>query len=532
MTQPAGRERVGFYALVTLFVAYATAFIWRTSFEIDGVRHFCLMDDAMISMRYAKHLAEGYGLVWNRGGPRVEGFSDGLWVLVMAVFHRLGLAPRLVALPVQMLCGVFLLLNLLVVRRVASLADSSSLTSLAAVALTAFYLPLNNWALQGLEVGVLAVLLNVAVVLASGDLTERRLAAAFGCLGVAVLVRIDMVIPAIALGTALSWRRPEWRRRALKWLCLSVAVTVALQTIFRLWYFHAWLPNTYYLKLTGTPLWLRWSRGALAAVEFIRGANWVLFVAALVHGLRSPGMVRPAAAVVVLAQIAYSVYVGGDVWELWGGANRFIAVTMPLYFVLLATLLSEVITFITPFLSRRAVAVIPALTVFVLMIDVNLIHGSRAMSEWLLVKRPLMVSENAKKVALAEALTRVTDEQATIAVVWAGSIPYFAERPSMDLLGKNDPVIARQAGHERWTGLGRLGQFVPGHNKWDYSYSIGQLRPDVVAGLWDEPDAALRVMGRDYVRILFDGFDALYFRRDSSRIAWTKLAADPWMKVP
>ena len=46
---------------------YAFAFIWRSSFLVDDVRHFCLFDDAMISMRYAWHFAAGYGLVWNPG---------------------------------------------------------------------------------------------------------------------------------------------------------------------------------------------------------------------------------------------------------------------------------------------------------------------------------------------------------------------------------------------------------------------------------------------------------------------------------
>ena len=28
------------------------------------------------------------------------------------------------------------------------------------------------------------------------------------------------------------------------------------------------------------------------------------------------------------------------------------------------------------------------------------------------------------------------------------------------------------------------GPFIPGHNKWDYNYSIGELRPDVVLAMW------------------------------------------------
>ena len=74
------------------FVAYAGAFIYRTSFVLDGERYFSLFDDAMVSMRYARNLAEGYGLVWNPGGERVEGYTNPLWVLYMALLHLLPVA--------------------------------------------------------------------------------------------------------------------------------------------------------------------------------------------------------------------------------------------------------------------------------------------------------------------------------------------------------------------------------------------------------------------------------------------------------
>jgi len=32
-------------------------------------------------------------------------------------------------------------------------------------------------------------------------------------------------------------------------------------------------------------------------------------------------------------QILYSIYVGGDAWEFFGGANRYVAIAMPLFFI-------------------------------------------------------------------------------------------------------------------------------------------------------------------------------------------------------
>src|SRR4051812_38733846 len=58
---------------------------------VDGTRYFWLDDDQMISMRYARHLANGNGLGWNPG-QRVEGYTNFLWTLVMAAVHCLPLS--------------------------------------------------------------------------------------------------------------------------------------------------------------------------------------------------------------------------------------------------------------------------------------------------------------------------------------------------------------------------------------------------------------------------------------------------------
>jgi hypothetical protein len=74
-------------------------------------------------------------------------------------------------------------------------------------------------------------------------------------------------------------------------------------------------------------------------------------------------------------------------------------------------------------------------------------------------------------------LKQATTPDMTVAVVWAGAPVYFSERKAVDLLGKNDPVIAK--------GPPAVPYFHPGHTKWNYDYSIGKLKPDVISGLWN-----------------------------------------------
>ena len=59
------------------------------STTIAGERYWWLGDDAMISMRYARHLADGLGLVWNPSGERVEGYTNFLWTIYIALVHLL-----------------------------------------------------------------------------------------------------------------------------------------------------------------------------------------------------------------------------------------------------------------------------------------------------------------------------------------------------------------------------------------------------------------------------------------------------------
>lgn len=46
-------------------------------------------DDAYISYRYARNLSDGIGLVWNPG-EHVEGYSNFLWVAILAGLNKLG----------------------------------------------------------------------------------------------------------------------------------------------------------------------------------------------------------------------------------------------------------------------------------------------------------------------------------------------------------------------------------------------------------------------------------------------------------
>src|SRR4030067_3853236 len=154
----AKKGTIAFLIIVLIYTLYAVVYIYRTSFVVNGELYFVLFDDAMISMRFAKNLAHGYGLVWNPGGERIEGYTNPLWVVFMALFHLFPIPAAKMSLFIQASGALFLIANLFFVREIARSLSGSWLVGVLAVVLTAFYSPLNNWGLQGMEVSALALL--------------------------------------------------------------------------------------------------------------------------------------------------------------------------------------------------------------------------------------------------------------------------------------------------------------------------------------------------------------------------------------
>ena len=149
--------------LLAAAVFYAV-FIARTAFDIHGQKAFTLVDDAMISMRYARNLAEGHGLVWNVGQPPIEGFTNLGWTFVLALFHLIPFSPLHISLAVMILAAAILLANTFVIYRIVEALDSSAqFAPLIAATLTTFYFPLVFWSLRGLEVGALTLTISLGI---------------------------------------------------------------------------------------------------------------------------------------------------------------------------------------------------------------------------------------------------------------------------------------------------------------------------------------------------------------------------------
>ncbi|MGB9691353.1 MAG: hypothetical protein ACPL7D_04215 [Candidatus Sumerlaeaceae bacterium] len=515
--------------LLCAHVFYAVAFILRSSFVVQGERYFCLMDDAMVSMRYARNLALGYGWVWNPGEPPVEGYTNPLWCLVMALVHFAPIPQSKTSLVVQLLGELCLLVNMIIVfaiaRRLLLLPFA-----LACTTLVAFYFPLNNWALQGMDVAPLTPLISLTSLSLLRGLESRNFrAVCFAPTSVAMALRPDGVVPHATAAILATRIWPKQRARILLAAVLLFFVVAGGWTVFRRLYYGDWLPNTYYLKMTGFPPLLRATRGAFQAAKFW-GILLLPFVGAFVILWR---VTLPAlrdlwrhhrdqlliVGAFVVMQTAYSIYVGGDAWEGVTGANRFIAPAMPLAFVLLTALIASTYQRAT----HRWRSGIVALLVFAFAVWGNCFYGVTSLRQAFLLAPPPYREDNQRNVELARWLAKITTPQARVAIDYAGTAPYFLERNMIDLLGKSDWHVARLPAHRGMLRLPAYREFYPGHLKWDYAYSIGTLQPDVVCAIWRNSLAdAPKYLAHTYLQTDFCGV-SVYLRKGSSAIRWAAI---------
>lgn len=519
-----------FTIILLAFASYAGLYIYKTSFVMEGERYFVLFDDAMISMQYAKNLANGYGLVWNPGGERVEGFTNPLWVFFMALFHLLPVALSKISLLIQISGAIFLLVNLVFVKLIADQLTGKPIVGLLAVLITAFYAPLITWGLLGMEVSLLTLIICMALWIALRSFKSDRFSPwLYIILGLGTLVRIDMAVPYLIILVVMLFADPVHRRQHLTWGFGSLILFIGGQTLLRLWYYGELLPNTYYLKMAGYPLVNRIKRGLYVLFLFGWYFNWILFLLPLTILLFRRDREVVLLGLVVLGQIAYSVYVGGDAWEHSGGANRYIAIVMPVLFLLIIyacwLIMDALLARLgkdTKWLKISSNLVLILFTLFA-MFNSNVLIDFKSIERWVLVRRPEFTRGSEHTVRIAMDLLDVTTPEATVAVVTAGSIPYFSERYSIDLLGKSDPVIAREK--PRHLGaIYNLDLFRPGHMKWNYDYSILQLKPDVITQIWGEGNETEPYLS-DYIPWRGErSGQTIYLRIGSENILWERVS--------
>jgi hypothetical protein len=287
--------------------------------------HRFLTDDAFISFRYARNLAHGHGLVFNPGFERVEGYTDFLWVLILAAFQELGIAPETVA-PLLGFAATVVLWGLVAWYALRDPpAPGREWLVLVPLSLLAVTRSVAVWTTSGLETrwfealvvgGTLRLMVEVEARLAGAP----RRPVAVWLFGLAALTRPDGILVGISvLSAAGAWllaRRP----RAAATFAFEIWPFVALVAghfVFRRVYYGEWLPNTYHAKVGGRVWWDAGGDYLLVFALEYAVLLWLPLIAAAVAWHRRRGTSwRPLLfAAVVLPHALYVAAIGGDHFE-------------------------------------------------------------------------------------------------------------------------------------------------------------------------------------------------------------------------
>ncbi|MFO8071491.1 MAG: hypothetical protein R6V85_06410 [Polyangia bacterium] len=464
-------------------LALPAALIAGTLFAAGIALGLAPTDDAFITYRCARNLAEGHGPVYNPG-ETVEASSSFLYTLVLGGLAALGIEPPAGALLVGAISLWLTALGMMLhARRV--LADRRALRrAWIAIALVAAFT--SPALLLYLHVGLetcfyTALLTGAALVLLGGPLDRRRLATAGMLWGLAAATRIEALalLPAAAFPLIGDAGLRRGLRRALP-MAIGLLVAFAPPLIFRWAYFGDPLPNTFYAKVHGGGLELR-LRGLGYVWEFLSvHPLWIATIAAAGLRLVLDSRQRTRTAFLLaalLCQAGAIVYVGGDFFPF----HRFTVPVVPLWAMLYADLaLRGIGTGTRAALEDESLSaprrwVVAAAALLALASSVRA-AAQPAQLEFAMVQRV----STAGRAEIGTRLGEILPPGASLLTGTAGAIPYFSRLRSHDLFGLTDPAVARLPIP--------VGEGMPGHEKWNTYEQIEMRQPDVIVFLeWPLP---------------------------------------------
>lgn len=424
-----------------------------------------IQDDAFISFQYARNLAEGRGLVWN-DSERVEGYTNFLWTVLMALPIRLGWSP----VEFSMRTGILCMLGVLFVTwRLSARCMLTRGQSMLMLLVLGTNYSFSSWASGGLET-MMQTLIATALVFAAARMLDEAwpprdaqflLVSLLSAAG--LLVRLDSGVFVAVAGLALLLkivRRSAGaaeRARQIAILIGPAALIIAAWLAWKLSFYGTILPNTFYAKV-GVKSSLKYGLFYVYIFFFSYWLMWLPFL--MLPAI--PRMIgrRPALRLVAVAAAAWLSYVslvGGDFMEF-----RFIVPAIPLLSILIVWTLFH---FIEQPAIRKAL---------LLMVFAGTIHHELTFAGFAGVKRIEVesIGELASHVSPQgvnwELIGRRLGhffgrDKIVIATTAAGAIPYHSRLETVDMLGLSDAEIARHGimfgnrpGHRRFPRLDYL----------------------------------------------------------------------------
>lgn len=486
----AGRARS--YVAVALCAMTLGVFAWHVRlFDTHA-------DDAYITFRYSKNLARGLGAVWN-AGERVEGYSNFLWMALLAVVDKIlrtDIASTARILSAACAAGTLVTVFALVTRVTRSLFWAT--VAGAGLALCSSFAA---HARNGLESSAFSLFI---ILIAWGLARDSVRVLTVALVGVSLCRFEGILVAAVAaISVALSGLSTRSSRTFLRAAAFSAPI-YAGWTIWRYAYYGYLLPNSVAAKQGRSPD-VRFAHGTAYVKAFFEAETVILgllavgaFALVLELARRRPRPSPPALVFVLLTSVVYTAFV---VWigGCWMPAWRMMAHVAPAFVVLGVAGAARIVRHPVESLAVRLVGQASVAAVLVVF-GLKQVEGTSRHHDNLM---PRITYWRDQVVGLGEMgrwLSRALPRDAVVATFAAGALPYYAERPALDVLGLTDAHIAR-FGKKDPNG-------AAGHISTDWAYVL-KKRPDVYVStggggfsMTDQPRVDF-VFASQYVPVVF-----------------------------
>lgn len=499
------KKRLAFILLALVLVANALWFYRAVGWDA--------VDDAYISYVYARNAILGHGLTFNPS-ERVEGFSNFLWTAMMTPIVALNLDVGRISSALGGAFGIGVLA--LVVRFPRRLGIPEIAGWMAALFLAvdgSFAL----WSVSGLETPLMAFLIALGAFLyVQENFAAKNSPRAFGdraaaipksgiVFALAAMTRPEAgVVFALVVAHQVAWRLVDQRKFLLRGdvaRVISFTVLFVPYWLLRWRYYHSFLPNSFYAKVSiGGPL-AQILRGVEHVQTFVGvHLSWLILLPAVIAlavviaryvRIRRARTDDPDAektrraffgftlfAAIILMYGAYIVYVGGD-WSV----GRFFVPMLAFVYLLIAAGIVFVVEYVISKskseLFRRAKRRNSNISKYVsaaigLVLALALWVASAYNGEYKIFIGGFDAAlATEARITAGKWLNQNVPPGTWIAVDAAGQVPYFSELPTIDMFGINDLHIGRMP-------VANLGSGTPGHEKFDLGYIITRAPKYVV----------------------------------------------------
>jgi hypothetical protein len=405
-------------------------------------------DDAYISLRYARNWAQGSGPVYNPG-ERVEGYSNFLWVLLEYTIFLVDANAEVWIKIIGIFLAIVTILYTWFVPRIES--SARYLAGGLLVAQTSFWL----WAWAGLETPLYALLLLVAVDRFRTELANENMfpvsAVFFFLLS---MTRPEGFLFGFISGIYLAAHYGVRKMVVLKQLTW---LAVAWGGYFAYWcgryvYYGYPFPNSYYVKTGGG--YSQYMQGVSYLNQFFWSEGYYPFLLASVFLFllrsRNRSLLSWYLPTVIAAQIMFIIYAGGDQFPMF----RFMVPVAPLLYLFymetffpgkkLPHEMEDRPSEKSSHVRELGLAIIILLVAALWWVNGTVYRKNYWMKRGFHLARYQENQRRESLIPIAEWLKNHGGKDTSIAVGWAGAIPYVSGLNTIDMLGINDIHIAHR----------------------------------------------------------------------------------------